>query len=429
MHIELVNTGQELLLGRILNTHQQWICRRLADLGYEVNRQSCVADVGAHIAAAVRESLERSDLVIITGGLGPTSDDLTRELIAQLLGRELVLDPAILAGIEQYFARRHGIMSASAKVQAMVPVGARVLPNPNGTAPGLAIEVNPNPARPSGARSWLILLPGPPRELRPMFLDFVVPLVMAELPLIAKYFSRTLKTTGLGESLVEEKIAAPLRPLLDRRLELGYCARIGEVEVRLAARGPTAERLVAEAETIVRALLPNLVFAVDDGTLEDTVVKRLTELNKTVAVAESCTGGLIAHRLTNVPGASAILKCGLVTYSNEAKIEFLGVDASTLAEHGAVSEAVARQMAAGARQRCNTDYAIAVTGIAGPGGGTDLKPVGTVFIALADERGVVAIRKLNNFDRETFKAVTSQQALDLLRRRMSVEDSSEGPSR
>jgi nicotinamide-nucleotide amidase len=429
MHIELVNTGQELLLGRILNTHQQWICRRLADLGHEVNRQSCVADVGAHIAAVVRESLERSDLVIITGGLGPTSDDLTRELIAQLLGRELVLDPAILSGIEKYFARRHGVMSASAKVQAMVPVGARVLPNPNGTAPGLAIEVNPNPARPGGARSWLILLPGPPRELRPMFLDFVVPLVMAELPLIAKYFSRTLKTTGLGESLVEEKIAGPLRPLLDRQLELGYCARIGEVEVRLAARGPTAERLVAEAETIVRALLPNLVFAVDDGTLEDTVVKRLTELNKTVAVAESCTGGLIAHRLTNVPGASAVLKCGLVTYSNEAKIEFLGVDASTLAEHGAVSEAVARQMAAGARQRCNTDYAIAVTGIAGPGGGTDLKPVGTVFIALADERGVVAIRKLNNFDRETFKAVTSQQALDLLRRRMSVEDSSEGPSR
>ncbi len=429
MRIELINTGNELLLGRILNTHQQWICRQLADLGYEVARQICVADDGPAIQAAVRESLGRSDLVLATGGLGPTSDDLTRELIARLLGRELTLDPVILAGIEQYFTRRHGIMAASAMVQAMVPAGARVLPNAHGTAPGLAIEVNPNPFRPAGGPAWVVLLPGPPRELRPMFLNSVVPLLLTEFPLAAKFFSRTLKTTGLGESLVEERIAAPLQPLLARGLELGYCARIGEVEVRLAARGPEAARLVEEAETIVRSLLRSLIFAVDDGTLEQTVVGMLSERNKTVALAESCTGGLIAHRLTNVPGASAVLKCGMVTYSNEAKCDLLGVSASALVEHGGVSEIVARQMAEGARNRCKTDYALAVTGIAGPSGGSEAKPVGTVFIALTDKEGTVVKRKSNPFDRETFKFVTSQQALDLLRRRMLPEDSSGDPLR
>jgi nicotinamide-nucleotide amidase len=427
MRIELINTGNELLLGRVLNTHQQWICRRLAGLGYEVSRQICVADDAASIQAAVRESLGRSDLVLTTGGLGPTSDDLTREMIARLLGRELTLDPSILAGIEQYFARRHGVMAASARVQAMVPAGARVLANSHGTAPGLAIEVKPNPFQPGGGRAWVVLLPGPPRELRPMFSEQVVPLLLTEYPEAEKFFSRTLNTTGLGESLVEERIAAPLQPLVGRGLELGYCARIGEVEIRLAARGSQAESLVAEAEAVVCGLLRNLIFAVDDGTMEETIVRMLTDQSKTVAVAESCTGGLIAHRLTNVPGASAVLNCGLVTYSNEAKRDLLGVSALALAEEGAVSETVARQMAEGARRRCRTDYAIAVTGIAGPGGGTEAKPIGTVFIALADAQGTVVKRKLNPFDRETFKFVTSQQALDLLRRR--TQGFSEDPSR
>jgi nicotinamide-nucleotide amidase len=369
MHIELINTGQELLLGRILNTHQQWICRQLADLGYVVNRQICVADEGVSIQAAVRESLERSDLVLTTGGLGPTSDDITRELIARLLGRELAL-----------------------------------------------------PFRSGGGRSWVVLLPGPPRELRPMFLNAVVPLLLTEFLAAGKFISRTLKTTGLGESLVEERIAGPLQGLVARGLELGYCARVGEVEVRLAARGGQAANIVEEAEAIVRGLLRSLIFAEEDGTLEATVVKMLTDQNKTVALAESCTGGMISHRLTNVPGASAVLKCGLVTYSNEAKRDLLGVGESAIAEEGAVSETVARQMAEGARNRCRTDYAIAVTGIAGPGGGSEAKPVGTVFIALADAQGTIVKRKLNQLDRETFKFVTSQQALDLLRWRMISED-------
>jgi nicotinamide-nucleotide amidase len=291
-----------------------------------------------------------------------------------------------------------------------------VLRNDNGTAPGLAIEARPNPFRAEGRPSWLILLPGPPRELRPMFAESVVPLLTRELPPPERLVCLILKTSGLGESLVEEKIAGPLQKLVESGLELGYCARIGEVDVRLAARGGGAESTVHQAEDIVRRLLGPLVFAVGDESMEATLVRMLTERAKTLALAESCTGGMIAHRLTNVPGASAVLKCGLVTYSNEAKRDFLGVSVAALEEHGAVSDVVARQMAQGARQMCRADYALSVTGIAGPGGGSEAKPVGTVYVALADEKATVVERYFNPFDRETFKWVTSQQALDLLRR-------------
>ncbi len=416
MQIELINTGSELMLGRVLNTHQHWICRQLADLGYEVTRQIAIADDAKQIQATVRDSLSRADLVITTGGLGPTSDDLTRDLIAQLLGLKLTLDPETLARMEKYFTQRHRTMPASAKVQAMIPSGARVLANANGTAPGLAIEVRPNALRNDGRPSWLILLPGPPRELRPMFAESVVPLLARELPPPEKFISLTLRTTGLGESLVEEKIAGPLQELLKGGLELGYCARIGEVEVRLSARGEGAQSIVDQAEQIVRRLLGPLIYAVGDESMEATLVRMLTERRKTVALAESCTGGMLAHRLTNVPGASAVLKCGLVTYSNEAKQEFLGVTAAALEQCGAVSDVVARQMAQGARQRCRADYAISVTGIAGPGGGSEAKPVGTAYMALADEKETIVRQQFNPFDRETFKWVTSQQAMDMLRR-------------
>ncbi len=416
MYIELINTGSELLLGRVLNTHQQWLCRQLSDLGYEVNRQTCVADTPRQIEAAVRESLSRADLVITTGGLGPTSDDITRDLIAQLLGRKLTLDPEILAHIEHFFTQRRRPMPASIKVQAMVPTGALVIPNAHGTAPGLAIEARPNPFRAGGRSAWLILLPGPPRELRPMFTDSVVPLLSRELPPPEKLVCLILKTTGLGESLLEEKIAPPLQKLVQAGLDLGYCARIGEVDVRLAAQGPNAETIVQQAEAIVRPLLGQLIISTGDTSLEATVVQMLTERNKTVALAESCTGGLIAHRLTNVPGASAVLKCGLVTYSNESKQNLLAVPATVLEKNGAVSEAVARRMAQGARRGCRSDYALAVTGIAGPSGGSETKPVGTVFIALSDKDETTVQRHYNPYDRETFKNVTSQQALDLLRR-------------
>jgi len=418
MRIEIINTGSELLLGRVLNTHQQWLCRQLTDLGYTVERQVAVDDCAPSMVGAVREALAVGELVIVTGGLGPTSDDRTREVIAELLGRKLKEDTQVLAHIERMFSSRKRAMPASTRVQALVPEGATVLMNANGTAPGLVLEV---PAR-NGQEPprLLVMLPGPPRELRPMFTEQVVPILLQRFPLVSPFVCRTLKTTGMGESLVEERIAGPLEKLTKEGLVLGYCARIGEVDVRLTAQGVRGAEIVAEAEGIARGLLGELVFAIDDEQLEAVVVRLLTERKQTVALAESCTGGAIANRLTNVPGASAVFRAGFVTYSNEAKQKFLGVRAETLAAHGAVSEETAREMAEGARAQTGADYAISVTGIAGPGGGTEDKPVGTVWMALASAVGTVAKRRFNAFGRETFKDVTTQQALDLLRLEISA---------
>jgi nicotinamide-nucleotide amidase len=415
-NVELINTGSELMLGRVLNTHQQWLCRRLADLGYRVTRQVAVADTARDIEQAVREALGRAELVITTGGLGPTSDDLTRESVARLLDRPLREDPALVARIENFFATRNRPVPASTRVQALVPEGALVLPNDFGTAPGLALAAGPNPLRPDGRASWLILLPGPPRELRPMFDGAVVPLLKKHLPPPDDFVCRTLCTTGIGESAAQEKIAAPLARLVARGLEVGYCARVGQVDIRFSARGATGAALVREAEAITRAQLGPAVFGEEEDTLESVLIRLLAGRNQTLALAESCTGGWLAHRLTNVPGASAVLRAGLVTYANAAKEKFLGVRADTLAAHGAVSEPVAREMAEGARGQTGADFALAVTGIAGPLGGSPEKPVGTAFIALATTARTIVLKVFNPYDRETFKSVTANQALDVLRR-------------
>src|ERR1051326_1561762 len=332
------------MLGQVLNTHQQWIGRQLVESGYVVSRQVAVGDAARDIQQAVREALSRADLIITTGGLGPPSESLTRDLIAELLGKKLREAPAVLADIESFFTLRKRPLPAKVGVQALVPEGALVLHNRHGTAPGLAVEVRPNPFRNWGAPSWLVLLPGPPRELRPMFGDQVLPLIREKLPLRDLFLSRTLKTTGLGESMVEEKIAGPLRPLLEAGLELGYCARTGEVDLRLAARGNGAADRIAQAEQHIRGLLGRHVFGEGDEQLETVIVRALTARKQTLALAESCTGGCIANRITHVPGASAVFLCGWVSYSNEAKQKFLGVRAETLQQHGAASEPVAREM-------------------------------------------------------------------------------------
>jgi competence/damage-inducible protein CinA-like protein len=416
VNIELINTGTELMLGAVLNTHQQWIGRQLAAVGRVVGRQVAVGDSARQIQEAVREALTRADLVLVTGGLGPTADDLTREELAGLLGRPLHADPAVLARLEAFFRARGRAMPERVRRQAMVPEGAIVLPNPHGSAPGLVMEVSPNPFASSGEAAWLILLPGPPRELRPMFCDHVLPWLNTRFPPAAAFVCRTLRTTGIGESWVEAKIERPLHALIASGLEVGYCARPGQVDVRLAGHGPAAAASVAEAEQIVRAELGVFVFGEGEETLETVVVRRLTERRQTLVVAESCTGGHLADRLTNVPGASAVILGGWITYSNAAKRDCLGVAEATLAAHGAVSEAVAREMAQGARLRGGADYALSVTGIAGPGGGSPEKPVGTVFLGLAAGDGTQAERHGNAYDRQTFKEVASQQALDLLRR-------------
>jgi nicotinamide-nucleotide amidase len=309
-------------------------------------------------------------------------------------------------------------MPGRTRVQALVPAGAKVLENRNGTAPGLALEVDLDQFGQQIGAGWLIALPGPPRELRPMFRDQAVPFMRSIAAETTAFCCRTLKTTGIGESLVEEKIATALQPLIQSGLELGYCARFGEVDVRLVSRVKRASEIVNEGERTVRDLLGEAVFGSDDDLLENVVISALTARGQTVAVAESCTGGYLANRLTNVPGASAVFLGGVLAYSNFAKEDLLGVRKETLDCHGAVSSETAREMAEGARRRMGATYALAVTGIAGPGGGTPDKPTGTVFIALASPGQTVVRLERNAYDRESFKQVTSQQALDLLRRNL-----------
>ena len=417
MNVELINTGSELMLGRVLNTHQQWLCRRLADLGQVVTRQVAVADAGREIQNAVREALSRADLVITTGGLGPTSDDLTRELVAELLGKKLVKNPAVADHIENFFAKRGRPRPTKTEVETFVPEGAEVFLNPNGTAPGLAMRIS-NPKSEIRNPKWLVMLPGPPRELRPMFDAAVVPLLKREFA-EEIFICRTLRTTGLGESRVQEMVEAGLQPLVARGLEIGYCARPGAVDVRLTAAGARAEKIVGEAETVVQKVLGENIFGRDDEELEQVVVKLLAQRKNTLALAESCTGGLLASRITDVPGASAVFLGGVVGYADSAKENILGVQSETLQRHGAVSEAVARQMAVGAREKLGSDFALAVTGIAGPGGGSSEKPVGTVFIALASLDGVEVKKFLNVWERATFKQVTATQALEWLRQTLA----------
>jgi nicotinamide-nucleotide amidase len=337
-----------------------------------------------------------------------------------LLGRKLTQHDETLRWIVERFTQRKRTMPERVKIQALVPEGARVLANDHGTAPGLAVEVGCGQFRPT-AGSWLILLPGPPRELRPMFEQSVVPLLRNEFPRSTTFVCRTLRTTGLGESQVEELIESPLAPLIATGLELAYCAHIGAVDIRLVADGADADGVVRSAEEIIRKRIGQQIWGYDDEELPETLVRQLTQKGQTLALAESCTGGFIANQLTNVPGASAAFLGGVVSYSNDSKQTLLGVRAATLDAEGAVSEAVAKEMAEGARARFGADFAVSVTGIAGPAGGTEIKPVGTVFIGLASTRKTQVVRQLNAYDRRTFKELTARQALDLLRRNFSNE--------
>jgi nicotinamide-nucleotide amidase len=416
MDFELINTGTELLLGRTLNTHQQWVCRELADRGYIVSRQVAVPDTGPAIELAVREALTRSDWVITTGGLGPTSDDLTRERIAAVLGVPLIEEPQVLDRLRRFYQARNRPIFQRVERQALVPQGATVLLNEYGTAPGLVMRLETGRFR--SAPSWLAMLPGPPRELRPMLRQQLLPYLDQVCPQSEPFICRTLKCTGLGESQVEEQILDELAAATAAGLELAYCARPGEVDVRLSARGPAALPLVHHAAEIVRRCLGAAVFAEGDLDMETVVVQQLLSTQRSLVVAESCTGGLLGHRITNVPGASKVFLGGWITYSNEAKLRSLEVQPQTLADNGAVSEPVAREMAEGARRRAGSDYALAITGVAGPEGGTETKPVGTVYIALAGPTGTRVLNLCNPWDRLTFKQVASQQALDLLRREL-----------
>lgn len=412
MRVEVLNTGSELLLGSVINTHVRVFADALFPLGLRIERQTAVGD-GAPIREALGEICPRSDIVLITGGLGPTTDDVTREAVADLLGLPLIHDPEIMAAIEARFARRNLPMSPRNARQAQRPAEATVLTNPFGTAPGLYLPPLAGKGANGGASPHLFILPGPPRELRPMVADWLVPMLRKLIPPQPEVAMRVLRIGGIGESMVEARVGERLLAL---GLELGYCARPGEVDVRLIGDPAT----VAKAETIVREEFTTSLFSDDARELEAVVIQRLTGLGETLATAESCTGGGLANRLTNVPGASVVFMQGFVTYANEAKTRALGVDPALIAAHGAVSREVAQAMAEGARCAAGVDHALATTGIAGPGGGTPEKPVGTVFVALATKNGPTLVEP-HHFptDRETFKQLTIQTALDLLRRALA----------
>ena len=408
MRIEILNTGTELLLGNTLNTHAAWFGRELFKLGLRISRQTTVPD-GEAIRDAIREAVERADALIVTGGLGPTSDDLTREITAEVLGLELIRDEAALRSLESFFALRGRPMAAANLKQALVPVGADVLPNPNGTAPGVYV-----PPRLNGrADCAVFLLPGPPRELYPMFHDEVVPRLRALAGVETIHEALELKFTGIGESDFHQGIDALLAAIPG--LEYGYCAHIGEVDLRLI--GPPEAR--ARARTIALEHFAGFLISEDGSSLEQTVVRLLAAGHLHLATAESCTGGLIAHRITNVPGASEVFTHGFVTYANQAKISLLGVSQEDLERHGAVSETVACQMAAGALAASGADLAVAVTGIAGPGGGSEEKPVGTAWIGLAHRHAPpTAFKVFHPRNRHDFKLAVSQAALEAVRRHL-----------
>jgi nicotinamide-nucleotide amidase len=403
MRVEIINTGTELLLGRVTNTHLGFLAQGLLGLGLRVERQVTVPD-GVAIAEALDEAMQCADLIIVTGGLGPTSDDITRDAAAEAFGRKLVFHPEILDGIAVKFAARNIPMNKLQRPQAMVPEDGTYFENHHGTAPGLTVEND---------KTVAVLLPGPPSELRPMWTKQVLPWLREKFAdRLAPVHETTLRILGLGETkvqlLVEDEVKA-IGPV-----EVGYCARPGEVDLRLIAPD---RKLVEQAAQLARAKLADAIYAEGEESMEEVVVRLARAARKTVATAESCTGGLVANRITNVSHSSEVFRYGWVTYANEAKMTELGVPATLLEKHGAVSAEVVQAMAEGALRRSEADIAVAVTGIAGPTGGTPEKPVGLVYFGLAkkDTQTQVLQRNLSQ-TREVFKNTATQVALDLIRR-------------
>ena len=411
---EIIAVGSELLGTGRVDTNSLFLAGRLALLGIELRTKAVVGDERARLAAIFASALLRSDLVVLTGGLGPTEDDLTRDVVAGVLGLEMQEDPAIIVQIAERFARRGLRMPEVNRRQAMVPVGGVSLDNPNGTAPGLFIEHDDR---------VVVLLPGPPRELQPMFDELCSRVLLARAG-PERLFKEVLFIAGRGESHVEE-IAQPIYSRWAAEtppIETTILAMPGQVELHLTLRARDEEagaaRVRAAREALAAALGPD-VFSADGRSMEEVVGAMLADRGLTISAAESCTGGLILSRLTDVPGSSRYVIGGAVAYSNEAKTELASVPPALIAEHGAVSEAVAVALADGIRARTGSSVAIGVTGIAGPGGGSPQKPVGTVAIALTSGGMESRVRLFSFFGgRPQVKFQASQAALDMVRRRL-----------
>lgn len=408
MTAELISVGTEILMGNILNSNTQYLAEKCAMLGFNLYYQTAVGDNYGRMEEVFQTALERSDVVILTGGLGPTEDDLTKEVCAGVMGMELAEDAHTRRHLEEFFKNNiYREIPENNWKMALVPKGALVFDNKNGMAPGLVLKKDGKTA---------ILLPGPPGELYPMFEEQVFPYLQRFSHTCL--FSKTLKICGHGESQVEDR----LLDLIDGQTNptLATYAKVGEVHLRITGGAGSREEAQALVEPVAEEVcrrFGDAVYTQDEKeTLEDTVVRLLTEEGLTVSTAESCTGGMISARLVNVPGASAAFTQGFVTYSNEAKMELLGVREETLKAYGAVSAQTAWEMAANGAARAKTSACVAVTGLAGPGGGTKEKPVGLVFMGCSVNGNVTVERWQFKGNREKIREQSCMKALDLLRR-------------
>lgn len=413
MKIEVVTIGDELLLGYTIDTNAAHLARALAAEGVEIERRTTCGDTAESIATAVREALDRTGAVITTGGLGPTSDDLTKPSIAALFGREMVLDEEHLAWMqERWRTRFQRPMPASNRQQAMLPSGARKLVNNHGSAPGIWLE--------DERGRWVAMLPGVPREMRGMLADTLLPLIRERLGDGGRVVrSRTLRTTGIGESLLADLVATIHGGVGD--VGLAYLPNADGTDLRLTVRDASsddADARLAHAAARLRTVVADAVYGEDAADLAEVVLALSRSRGLTIGVAESCTGGMLGARLTAIPGSSDVVRGGVIAYDDAVKRSLLGVPEAMLHEHGAVSDPVARAMAVGVKSAIGVDAALAITGVAGPGGGTEGKPIGTVWIAL-DFRGEVQSRRYVMVgDRAEVRHRSAQAALEMLRRRL-----------
>ena len=411
MNIEIVTIGDELLLGFTVDTNAAHIAREFSALGIRVVRRATVGDDANVIATAVREALERTGAVITTGGLGPTADDMSKPSVAAIFGREMVLDQTILKSLEDRWLKRFGhSLPPSNHQQAMVPEGATILANHHGSAPGIWLE--------DDQKRWVAMLPGVPREMRGMIADTILPLlrdrVGANAPVIR---SRTVRTANIAESALADRLEELARGI--DGMPVAFLPGNEGVDLRVTSRGAGArdtERKLDAAATRIREKVGRFVYGEGDDDLAAIMLGACAERGATIAVAESCTGGLLGGRLTAIPGSSSVFLGGTIAYSNDVKVRELAVPADAIAEFGAVSEPVALAMAAGARARFGTTIGIAITGIAGPDGGSPEKPVGTVWVAIDVDGDAHAVRAVLPGDRSEIRYRATQIALDRLRR-------------
>ena len=410
MKAEIIAVGTELLMGEILNSNSRDIARELYNLGIDVYHQSVVGDNLNRVSKELETAFERADLVITTGGLGPTRDDLTKEAAAHFLKRDMILDEESIKHLEDFFGSRGLPLNEGNKRQAYFPEGAKIIPNENGTAPACIIEFD---------EKVLVILPGPPREVIPLMEKYIIPYLEKRTGKV--FISDIINISGIGEGHMEEKIMDIIEA--QENPTVAPYAKEHGLTLRVTASASTEQEARLLLEPVVKKVCDRLgmdVYAIGDTTLEAVVASLLIEQNLSISVAESCSGGLLAGRLINYPGISKVFKEGFITYSNESKINTLGVDSKILSKYGAVSEEVAKQMAKGAADRAKSDVALSITGIAGPDGGTDEKPVGLVYIGLY-LLGEVKVMKMDSWgSRDNVRRRAVSQALDMLRRELQM---------